>query len=71
MQESFAGISSQPPLLTEISQTMPEECIDAELNGKKYAAEAEAAAEQCLGNTEHVDPFVTISKGIKQNIPLN
>ncbi len=45
------------------------ECQDCDPELKKICrGGCKAAAEQCLGTLEHVDPFVTISKGIEWGV---
>ena len=72
LQESFTGIYYNHPYLQKFRQTMPEECNDCKPEWKEVCGGGcKAAAEQCFGNLDHVDPFVTISKGTEKNIPLN
>jgi len=65
LKESFLDIYYQHPYVQTFRETWPVECQDCDPKLKKICGGGcKAAAEQCFGNLDHVDPFVTISKGI-------
>ncbi len=64
--QNFLDIYFQHPYLQAFRETWPVECQDCNPALKKICrGGCKAAAEQCFGTLEHVDPFVTISKGIE------
>ena len=67
--QSFLDIYFQHPYLQVFRETWALECQDCDPELKRLCGGGcKAAAEQCYGNLEHVDPFVTISKRIEENI---
>ena len=65
--QSFLDIYFQHPYLQAFREIWPIECQECNPEFKELCGGGcKAAAEQCYGNLEHVDPFVTISRGIER-----
>jgi radical SAM protein with 4Fe4S-binding SPASM domain len=63
LQESFKSIFHENPYLKEFRETLPIECQDCPPDWKNVCrGGCKAAAEQCYGTFQRVDPFVTINR---------
>lgn len=64
LHDSFTEIYYNHPYVHQFRQTWPVECQDCDPELKELCGGGcKAAAEQCRGGLEHVDPFVSISLG--------
>jgi radical SAM protein with 4Fe4S-binding SPASM domain len=62
-QDSFLDIYFNNPYIRKFRETWPVECRDCPQEWKDLCGGGcKAAAEQCYGTLEHVDPFVTLSR---------
>lgn len=61
--DRFSNIFYQHPYVRQFRETMPAECADCEPELKSICrGGCDAAAEQCYGTANRVDPFVTLSR---------
>lgn len=60
MRDSFVEIYNSHPHVQQFRDVWPQECADcAPAMKERCRGGCRAAAEQCLGSAEHVDPYVT------------
>ncbi len=65
-RDHFPDIYYHHPYVSLFRETWPVECLDCDPDLKALCGGGcKAAAEQCCGGLEHVDPFVSISLGEK------
>jgi radical SAM protein with 4Fe4S-binding SPASM domain len=62
-RQSFLDIYTHHPYIRKFRETLPEECRDCDPELKAVCnGGCKAAAEQCYGSLEHVDPFVSLNR---------
>lgn len=63
-RDSFSDIYYHHPYVREFRETWPQECVDCPPELKQMCGGGcKAAAEQCYGALQRVDPFVTLCRG--------
>jgi pyrroloquinoline quinone biosynthesis protein E len=63
LKDSFRDIYYNHPYVIRFRNTLPKECLSCSHDLKdKCASGCKAAAEQCYGTLDHVDPFISFSQ---------